>query len=133
MRAPDNLGAAGKAAWAQAKTVINEQTAPADRFAEAAKRFARAVDTADRLNREWAKKKRPLLAKGGATGKADVPHPLIRMIAEAERDAAKFGSMLGLDPKSRKELGSLPGRPQERVPERAAGEPAKVVPLRAAG
>jgi hypothetical protein len=35
--------------------------------------------------------------EGGATGRAVVPHPLVAMIARAERDAAAFGAALGLD------------------------------------
>lgn len=107
------------------------QTVPAERFEEAVKRFALTVDLADRARREWVKLRRPALARGGTTGKVLGPHPLIEVIRTAERDAAKFGAALGLDLKSHRALGSLRGRPQERVPMRpAGGEPPKVVPIR---
>lgn len=132
-KAAPALGAAGKRALAQANAVIDEQAAPAERFTEAAGRYARAVDLADRLNRHWAQEGRPLTTLGGATGRSAVPHPLIKMIAEAERDAARFGEQLGLDPQSRQKLGAGRGRPQERVPLRVANEPPKVVPFPKAG
>lgn len=127
MRAPDGLGATGKAAWAQARAALAEQTVPEERFEEAARRYALAVDRVARLNREWTRLKRPLLAKGGTTGKVTVPHPLIAMIESAEKTAARAGAALGLDPQSRKAVGAVRGRPQERVPERGAGEPPKLV------
>lgn len=130
---PPGLNAAGKRAWKQAMAVLDEQAAPAERFIEAAVRYARAVDFADRVQRQHKQEGYPTLAQGGATGSAVVPHPLVRIVAEAERDAARFGAALGLDPQSRKKLGAAKGRPQERVPSRRKGEPAKVVALHRTG
>lgn len=132
MRAPSGLGAAGKNAWEQARESIDEQAAPPQRFTEAAARFARAVDLSDRIRREWIRRKRPLLSEGGATGRVLIAHPLIEMLTHAERNAARFGRELGLDPQSRKTLGAIKGRPQERVPPRV-GEPPKLVPLQRNG
>lgn len=135
MKCPDGLTAAGKRAWTQAKESADEQVASTARFEESINRFARAVDLSDRIRREWIKLKRPLLSKGGATGRVLMAHPLVEMIAHAERNAARFGRELGLDPMSRKSLGAIRGRPQERVPPHwpRNGEPPKVVPLRKNG
>lgn len=132
MIAPEGLGEAGERAWRNAVQAIEEQKAPEGRFEDAAIRYALAVDMAHELRAEWIGLGSPKLEKGGATGKVWVAHPLIKSISEAEKDAARFGSLLGLDPQARKKLGAIRGRPQGRVPHKdsEAGRPSKVVPIR---
>lgn len=86
------LRAAGKRAHARALVVVGEHAA--DTMAEPIERYARACDLADHLTAEWIKAGRPTTASGGATGGATVPHPLVAMIRDAEKDAAKFWSEL---------------------------------------
>ena len=78
-----------------------------ERFVEAAIRYARAVDLADELRREWDDHGRPKLYT--ASNGNLIPHPLIKMVREAESDAARFGKALKLDPASVKR--STTGRP----------------------
>lgn len=49
----------------------------ADRYADSVARRALLVET-------WESLERPVLGKGGATGQAMVPHPLIAMMREAD-------------------------------------------------
>lgn len=130
MKPPKGLNAAGLDARNHAVDACMDQLVPVERFTEAIDRFALAVDMAHRIQAEWVKRKLPILTKGGTTGNVVVAHPLVAMLAESERNAARFGGYLGLDPRSAKQLGALRGRPQERVPMRKQGEPPKVVPLR---
>lgn len=135
MRAPKKLNAAGKEAWREALQAIEDLNAPEGRFEKAAARYAIAVGLAYELEADWTKKGRPTMTKGGATGRVDVAHPLIKAVLDCHATAAKFGTELGLGPQANKKLGAVRGRPQERVPARdsEAGRPAKVVPLRKNG
>lgn len=56
---------------------------------EASKELVAALEEA------WADEGHPLLTEGGATGKALVPHPLVKMLAEARRDVARYARQLG--------------------------------------
>jgi hypothetical protein len=62
--------------------------------AEAQERYERATDIAAGIRVEWEALGSPLLTEGGATGRALVPHPLVKMLAEAERDADRFARVL---------------------------------------
>ena len=57
-------------------------------------RYGRAVERAEMLICEWVTAGRPLITLGGATGKAEVPHPLVRMIQDAEALADRFAKSL---------------------------------------
>lgn len=57
---------------------------------DAEQRYRDAVALVEKLRAAWAAEGEPVLALGGSTGRAPVPHPLVRMIQEAERDADKF-------------------------------------------
>jgi hypothetical protein len=59
---------------------------------------------------------------GGATGLAQVPHPLIGMMASARRELAELGAAIGLDARSRGRINRRVGRPEGAVsaPDRAA-------------
>lgn len=100
---------------------------------DALDRYVLAVDLVERLRKAWEDDGRPVMAEGGATGRALVPHPLIAMIANAERDAARFSAALGLDPVSVGKTVSKPAggqrgasRSKDRSP---TGPAAKVVRL----
>jgi len=86
-------------------------------------RYARAVEREHLLRDEWVALGGPIISLGGATGKAEVVHPLIARIEAAETHAQRLATDLGLLPGSRK---GLMGRPQERVPERGAAEPPRL-------
>lgn len=55
---------------------------------EAAKELVQGIENA------WIEAGRPLLTEGGATGSAIVPHPLVKMLAEARRDVDRFARAL---------------------------------------
>jgi len=80
-----------------------------DRFVDAAIRYARAVDLAEELRAEWIDYGRPKLytVNNGTL----VPHPLVKMLREAETDAARFGRALKLEPAAvkRSTIGRPPG------------------------
>jgi hypothetical protein len=48
---------------------------------------------AERIRAEPKKLGYPLMAQGGATGKAIVTHPLVLLLQNAERDAQRFSRM----------------------------------------
>ncbi len=64
-------------------------------FTESAERYADAVGLAAQLRAEWEKDGRPLTAEGSM--RQPIPHPLVKMIADADRDAAKYAAAVGLD------------------------------------
>lgn len=53
---------------------------------DALARYERATELAAAIRAESERLGSSLLAEGGSTGKALVPHPLARLLAEAERD-----------------------------------------------
>ena len=57
---------------------------------EARARYERAVALADQIRDQWLAEGAPLTTLGGATGQSVVPHPLVTMLARAERDANMF-------------------------------------------
>jgi phage terminase small subunit len=107
MRAPSGLGTAAKSAHKRAVRAI-ESLEDADRLTDAVDRYAHAVDVADRARREWAKAHRPLTIThpNGITS----AHPLLAVMRDAEKDAARYGEALGLKP----------GRVQRRGPDPVA-------------
>jgi phage terminase small subunit len=88
LEAPDNLGPIGQEAWRKAVEALGD-TNP-ETMTEQIGRYARAADLAARLQDKWEKDGRPITVKGGATGKADVTNPIIKLISDAEKDAATF-------------------------------------------
>lgn len=121
--APAGLGAEGKAAWERVKRSLASHE-DADLLWDAAARFARAVDLADKARREWKRMGEPLMSENpnGANG----VHPILKVIQDAERDAARFAQRLRLDVESavRRPVGHPVGRGQS--PDRVAGGPARV-------
>jgi phage terminase small subunit len=134
VRAPKGIGAAARAAYTRAAVDLDVRGQDRVVLQDALDRYVFSVDVVDRLRKRWEADGRPLLGEGGATGQAVVPHPLIAMIANAERDAARFAATLGLDPVSvGKTVQRKPGgqRGASRSKDRpVTGAPAKVVRLR---
>lgn len=59
--------------------------------AESQQRYADAMHRREVLLARWVELGEPLLAEGGATGKALVPHPLVRMLSEADQLCDRLG------------------------------------------
>lgn len=106
MIAPSDLDRVGLRAFGVAVSAV-ESLADSDRFFDAVVRFARAVQMSEKIRREWMEQGEPLtfMHSNGAL----VPHPLVKMLAEAERDAMRTGKALKLDPDAIK---AAPGRPR---------------------
>lgn len=100
---------------------------PVELSAGAIERYAAAVAAVASLQAHWEHEGRPVMTLGGATGSAEVPHPLPAQIALARREAAALGAQLGLDPLSRMKLARHigAGRPPgaASAADRAAGPP----------
>jgi hypothetical protein len=93
--APDHLDDHGRRAFAIAAEQVDALPDP-DRFYDACLRFAQAVMMTAKIRREWVKAGEPLTYThhNGAL----VPHPLVKMLTESERDAARAGRALKLEP-----------------------------------
>lgn len=89
-----------------------------DRFFHAVLRFARAVQMTEKIRREWILEGEPLTYThhNGAI----VPHPLVKMLADTEKEAMRAGRALKLEPDAIKGArgGSAPGR--QSAPDRKA-------------
>lgn len=92
-------------------------------------RYVYALDDARRYRAQHEELGAPALGRGGATGRAEVRHPLLDMIRCAETDAHRYGEALGFSPASRKRL----GLDRRREAASDAAEPPKVKRLRAVG
>jgi hypothetical protein len=117
---PDDLGTSGARAFDVALTQIESMPEP-NRFYDAVLRFARAVDMADFVRADWVDRGRPLMYEH--TNGALVPHPLVKLLAEAEKDAARAGRALKLEPDAirRATIGRPPG--SSSSPDRKAPPP----------
>jgi hypothetical protein len=102
---PDDLGPEGIRAFALASRHVSS-LADAEKYHDAVLRFARAVDLVDEVRREWIDHGRPKLTE--YSNGALAPHPLVKLLAEAEKDAARAGRALKLEPEA---LKRAPGRP----------------------
>lgn len=91
MNPPDGLSAAGLAAWGRANRAL-EGHPDTDMLVEAAARYAYAADLAAGSREKWFAEGMPLtvLWPNGI----ESAHPLLKVIRDAEHDAAKF-AMLG--------------------------------------
>lgn len=67
-----------------------------DNYFDAVVRFARAVQMVEKVRREWIAKGEPLLFEH--SNKSLVPHPLVKLLAESEKEAARAGRALKLEP-----------------------------------
>ena len=95
MRAPQGLGGAARAAFRRAADSVDNGE-DRDRLVDAVCRYAFAVDLADRARREWRSVGAPLTIAhpNGIVAQ----HPLIAVMRDAERDAARYGEAVGLKP-----------------------------------
>jgi hypothetical protein len=105
---PEGLSAAGLAAWGRANRAL-EGHPDTDLLVEAAARYAYAVDLAAGSRETWLGLEQPLIVEypNGATA----PHPLLKIIRDAEHDSAKFALGLGIDARVK----GRPGRKPEAV------------------
>jgi hypothetical protein len=99
------LSEASKAAHRRAVAAI-EDLQNGDRLADAVARYAHAVDVAARARSEWRDGGSPPLIThpNGITS----AHPLIGVMRDAEKDAARYGEALGLKPGRVKHRGPDP-------------------------
>ena len=67
---------------------------------DARERYARAVELAERIRDEWEGLGCPLMAEGGATGRAVVRHPLVAMLMDAERDCQRLSHEVAVQSES---------------------------------
>jgi hypothetical protein len=105
---PDDLGTAGQRAFKMAARHVESLPDP-DKFADAVLRFARAIDMVEEVRAEWISYGRPKLFTH--TNGAVVPHPLVKLMAESEKDAARAGRALKLEPEALKNpRGGVKGR-----------------------
>lgn len=114
-------GAALRRARASLEKLVPDD-AERELFTEAVDRYVCAVELGAKLRQEWQRVGEPLLAEGSM--RQDIPHPLVKMIADADREAARYSSAIGLDP-AVKVPGRKPGRPagSSSAPDRAAAPP----------
>ena len=105
---PDGLGRAGLAAWGRAVRALDGHPDP-DRLHEAVARYSFACDLAHESRQAWFALDQPLIVQ--YSNGIEAPHPLLRVIREAELDATRFGLALGIDAKVR----GRPGRKPQAV------------------
>jgi hypothetical protein len=101
------MSALAKKAAERARLALQRQGHDVDLMDELISRYARAVDDAANLRKQWEALGSPGLAEGGATGSAQVAHPLLKQVQEAEKLAAQFGADCGLTIKAKRG----PGKP----------------------
>ena len=108
MSCPDDLGPDGRRAFVMASKHVDVLADP-ERFADAVLRFARAIDMVEEVRAEWVSSGRPKLFTH--SNGAVVPHPLVKLLAESEKDAARYGRALKLEPEALKnQQGGVKGR-----------------------
>ena len=101
------MTAAGKKAERRAVAALERAGHDPELMGDAIERYVNAVEDVVTLRTQWDAIGRPGLTAGGATGSAEVAHPLVRQIHEAEKLASGFGAEVGLTIKVKRG----PGRP----------------------
>lgn len=93
-----------------------------ENYAEAVDRYVSAVALGAKLRAEWAELGEPLLEMGSM--RQPIPHPLVKMIADADREAARYSTAIGLDPTAKVPKNPV-GRPAgaASAPDRASAPP----------
>src|SRR5437660_1986393 len=118
---------AAASARAEAEATLRALGEPLELSVGAVDRYAAAVAAWASLEAQWEHLGRPGTALGGATGSAQVPHPLLAQIALARRQAAELATLLGLDRTGRLRLARHigAGRPPgaASAADRVAGPP----------
>jgi hypothetical protein len=105
---PEGLQSAGLAAWERAMRALRGHPDP-DLLWEGVARYAFACDLAHESRQAWLALGQPLVIR--YSNGIEAPHPLLRVIREAELDAARFGLAVGIDAKVK----GRPGRKPEAV------------------
>ena len=104
----DDLHESGMRAFVMASKHVESLDDP-DRYADSVLRYARAIDMVEEIRREWNDAGRPKLFTH--SNGAVVPHPLVKLLAESEKDAARYGRALKLEPEALKnQQGGVKGR-----------------------
>lgn len=57
-------------------------------------RYEAAKALVSAIRERWVSEGSPLTCQGGATGRAEVVHPLVKLLQEAERDCDRFSRSL---------------------------------------
>lgn len=122
----DDLNESGRRAFVLASKHVALLSDP-ERYVDAVLRFARAIDMVEEVRYEWIQYGRPKLYTH--SNGALVPHPLVRLLAESEKEAARCGRELRLVPEAIKRA---PGRPlgSTSAPDRVAISAPPVIELR---
>jgi P27 family predicted phage terminase small subunit len=100
---PDDLSEFAQELWRSTAAELRRRKLWSVLDVEALRRYCVAVDLARHARSEWAKMGRPLTS-AWSTGQLK-PHALIELAQTADRDAAKFGSVLLLEPAARARMG----------------------------
>lgn len=116
---PPGLHAAGRRAFDRAIAGLTDPEREA--FGDTIERFARQVDVADALRREWVRLKRPTLTTG-STGQTTA-HPLIAAMRQADATVRMLARELRLTPAA--VTVGKPGRTGDRTPDKRAADPGK--------
>lgn len=86
-----------------------ETTTDPERHRDAIARYVAAVDATDRIRKAWSDAGFPVIGSGGATGRADVAHPVLRALREHEAHTQRLADDLGLLPAKNKQVGRPAG------------------------
>lgn len=113
--------AAQRRARASLERLVPDQT-ERELYAEAVERYVAAVALGAKIRQEWESLGEPMLEEGSM--RQPIPHPLVKMIADADREASRYSANVGLDP-GVKVPGRKVGRPAgaASAPDRAAAPP----------
>lgn len=126
-KSPAGLHPAGRAAWKRGWETLDALGEDPPLSRDALFRYCEAIDVWTHVRDEWVKLGRPVYAFGGATGTAEVAHPLLRELHTARKEAQALGSALGFDPSGRRRLSrrSGAGRPQGAASAADRAQPAR--------
>jgi len=121
---PDAAKRARNAAARRAKASLLRlvpDDAERETYSEAVDRYADAVGLAAKFRAEWSDLGEPSMEMGSM--RQPIPHPLVKMIADADAAAAKYAVYVGLDPsvKTRRPVGRPAGAASS--PDRVAAPP----------
>lgn len=117
MSYPPGLRAAGRRAFERACAGLTDPER--ETFGDTIERFARQVDVAEDLRREWVRLKRPTLNEG-STGQT-VAHPLIGAMRQADAIVARLARELRLTPAA--VTVGKPGRTGDRTADKRIADP----------
>ncbi|TXH53221.1 MAG: hypothetical protein E6Q97_13620, partial [Desulfurellales bacterium] len=102
---PSSLGKAGKTAWERALRAVDE-TDDLDRLLDAVVRYAENVDLAASAREVWRREGAPMTVEGQRG--SPIPHPLLKVMQDADKLAHRFGDALGIKVEKQKHRGPDP-------------------------